>query len=324
MKIKQALNEAKLGNTQSVYYLKGADYFLQNFFIEKISQIFFDKESTSKRLLHPDDMSAKEIVEQLMIKDLFMMKQVFIIVEPQRITGKAQKDFIELCFSPIENHLLFLINDNYYSSSTFFSKIESRFDFIDVQSPFTKEMKQWANYLIKKRGKQANYKVIDMIVDMAGDSVAHLDNEIEKLSIQIEDRENILITDLEKSSGWKKDRKLWEFLKAFSEKNYDESILLGKSLLLDNQNMISMMYPLVALLQELLFIKMKNGTFQSYGGYIPLPPSIKKRLKYFANSFAIEDIKSGLILLNDIDKRIKSQNTNDETELIQFINNVIG
>ena len=69
---------------------------------------------------------------------------------------------------------------------------------------------------------------------------------------------------------------------------------------------------------------MGNGTFNNFNGYILLPPSVKRKLSYFSKNFEEHDIKSGLILLNDIDKRIKSQNIDDETELIQFINNVIG
>ena len=166
--------------------------------------------------------------------------------------------------------------------------------------------------------------MINLIVEIAGDSVGHLENEIEKLSIQIGERKIIQKKDLEKYSGWKKERKLWEFLLAFGEKNYSKSIFLGKTLLKDNHSMMSLLYPLVAFLQEILFLKMGNGTFNNFNGYILLPPSVKRKLSYFSKNFEEHDIKSGLIILNDIDKRIKSQNIDDETELILFINNVIG
>ncbi len=249
---------------------------------------------------------------------------MFIILKPHRITGNARKDLLELCFNPIENHLIFLVNDDFSRRNSFFLKIESNIDPVNVQSPFSKEMKKWANYLIKKKGKQADFQVINSIIEIAGDSVGHLENEIEKLSIQIGKRKIIQKKDLEKYSGWKKERKLWEFLLAFGEKNYSKSIFLGKTLLTDNHSMMSLLYPLVAFLQEILFLNMGNGTFSNFNGYISLPPSVKRKLSYFSKNFEEHEIKSGLILLNDIDKRIKSQNIDDETELIQFINNVIG
>ena len=324
MQIREVLNDAKSGLIHPVYYLKGSDYFLQSFVIKKISKFFFNNEPITKHFLHPDDLSQKEILDKLTTSDLFMTKQMFIILKPHRITGNARKDLLELCFNPIENHIIFLVNDDFSIRNSFFLKIETNIDPINVQSPFSKEMKKWANYLIKKKGKQANFQVINLIVEIAGDSVGHLENEIEKLSIQIGERKIIQKKDLEKYSGWKKERKLWEFLLAFGEKNYSKSIFLGKTLLTDNHSMLSILYPLLAFLQELLFLKMGNGTFNNFNSYISLPPSVKRKLNYFSKNFEEHDIKSGLILLNDIDKRIKSQNIDDETELIQFINNVIG
>ena len=40
--------------------------------------------------------------------------------------------------------------------------------------------------------------------------------------------------------------------------------------------MLSLMIPITALFQEMLFHKMQNGTFNTYRGYIPLPPSVKE------------------------------------------------
>ena len=62
----------------------------------------------------------------------------------------------------------------------------------------------------------------------------------------------------------------------------------------------------------------------TYRGYIPLPPSVKKRVSYFSRSFNISEIESALRILSEIDKRQKTTFSKDETELIQFIGNVIG
>ena len=119
MQIREVLNDAKSGLIHPVYYLKGSDYFLQSFVIEKISN-FFNNEPIAKHFLHPDDLSQKEILDKLTTSDLFMTKQMFIILKPHRITDDARKDLIELCFNPIENHLMFLINDDFQEGILFF------------------------------------------------------------------------------------------------------------------------------------------------------------------------------------------------------------
>ena len=325
MKVKEALKAISLETTHPVFLLKGDDHFLQDFFIKRVLEIFFNDSSYTKTLMLPDDMSSKEIIEKLTITDLFESNKLFIIRDPQKIVGKSSADLFEICKNPNSGHLIFLIIDNWYTKTAFTSKIESILEPIDTQSPFEKDMIKWAKYLFSKNNKTADPKVISFIIDMAGESIVHLNNEINKICILIEPRQHIEIKDLEQFSGWKRGRGLWEFLLAYSSKNFEKSVEIGKSLIQDSNQLASLIISLANLYQEMLFQKMKkNGTFDSYSGYIPLPASIKKRMKYLASNFSEEEIRYALNLLNGIDKRKKSQATDDEFELIHFIGKTIG
>ncbi|GIR89074.1 MAG: hypothetical protein CM15mP87_05660 [Candidatus Neomarinimicrobiota bacterium] len=154
--------------------------------------------------------------------------------------------------------------------------------------------------------------------------MAHLDNEIEKICLIIGNRSAIEIEDVERFSGWERDRQRWEFLLALGEKKYSKAIFLGRNLINKSESMLSLIIPITALFQEMLFHKMQNGTFNTYRGYIPLPPSVKKRVSYFSRSFKMAEIEGALRILSEIDKRQKTTFSKDETELIQFIGNVIG
>ncbi len=79
---------------------------------------------------------------------------------------------------------------------------------------------------------------------------------------------------------------------------------------------------MVTLFQEIFFEKMKIGTFLNNRGYLPIPPSIKKKIPQFSKDFTFDELESILLHLGEIDKRQKQNFTIDETELIQFIANV--
>ena len=325
MKVKAALKSISLETTHPVFLLKGDDHFLQDFFIKRVLEIFFNDLSYTKTLMLPDDMSGKEIIEKLTITDLFESNNLFIIRDPQKIVGKFSADLFEICKNPNSGHLIFLIIDNWYTKTAFTSKIESFLEPIDTQSPFEKDMIKWAKYLFSKKNKTADPKVISFLIDMAGESIVHLNNEINKICILIEPRQHIEIKDLEQFSGWKRGRGLWEFLLAFSSKNFEKSVEIGKSLIQDSNQLASLIISLANLYQEMLFQKMKkNGTFDSYSGYIALPASIKKKIRYFTANFSKEEIVEAIKLLYGIDKRKKSQSTDDEFELIHFIGKTIG
>ena len=324
MKLREAINDIKTGVVHPVYFLKGNDHFLQNFFIDELAKNLFEDQNENRMLMLPDEMSGKEIIDQLTTIDLFSEKKLFILRDPQKLKGKASLDLIALCKDSINNHFIVLISDDWIQKTVLFKKIETFINPIDVQTPFTNDMKKWANYLVKKRGKTALGKVQQIMVDMAGDSVAHLDNEIEKICLLIGGRNNIEAEDVEQFSGWKRDRQRWEFLTALAEKDYSKSIKLGKSIVAKHESMISLIYPLTTLFQEMLFFKMKKGTFKGHHGYTPIPPSLQKRMPQFSKQFTIEKLESTLKMLGNIDKRQKTAYSLDETELIQFIGHAIG
>ncbi len=324
MKIKDALKTFSPKNIPSVFLLKGNDHFLQDFFIKKVSEIYFNNLYTTTLML-PDDMGGKEIIEKLASSDLFEKYKLFIIREPQKIIGRSSSELLEICKNPNNGHLIFLISDEWNAKSNFLKKIESFIEPIDTQSPFEKDMVKWAKYLIKEKNKFADSKVLINLVDAAGQSIVHLNNEINKLCLFVEPRTRIEIEDLDYFSGWSRERRLWEFLLAYSNKNYEESAVIGKSLIEGGNQITSIIMSITSLFQEMLFEKMKkSGTFRSKIGYIPLPSSIKKRIVFFTKNFSYKEIAHALYLLHEIDKRKKTQITDDEIELISFIGQTIG
>ena len=82
MKIKEAIAGLKKDMIYPIYSLKGGDHFLQNFFIERLSEEYFGSSKIEKILMLPDDMSGKEIVDRITTTDLFSTKKIFIILKP--------------------------------------------------------------------------------------------------------------------------------------------------------------------------------------------------------------------------------------------------
>jgi DNA polymerase III delta subunit len=321
IKIKDILSELKKDVVRPLYYIKGPDYFLQNFFINYLTNTIFKDGNVDKIILLPDEMNGSEIIHRLTSQDLFSAKKLFILRSPQKIKGKANSELVNFCKNPVLNHVLVLISDDWSSSATL-KKIEKFIDPIDTQTPFENEIKKWARYLFKNNGKTLKPEGIDILVKNSGDNLSHLNNEIEKICISSGDRDIIDVEDIKKFSGWKREHKRWEFLNALGKRNYKDSIIIGKTLITNQESMISLLYPLTYMFQEILFEKIKNGTFNNHRSYIPIPPSIKNNIGQYAKSFSYEEVESIIIQLGNIDKKQKSVMSIDETDLIQLISNV--
>ena len=324
IELKAAIKTIERGDIAPIYYLKGDDQYLQALFIEKAGLGVFDIEPINKTLLLPGEMSAKEIIDRLLNTDLFSSKKLFILRDPQQVRGNYGKDLLAYCRAPIHNHTLILVNDDFLDMSVFSKSVEKITNPINVQTPFARNLKNWVLYFFEERKKSVQSNVVDMLIEMTGDSLHHLQNEVEKLCIWSDEKKMINEKDLNKFSGWRRNRQHWEFLVALGNANLNKAVSLGKTIITENETMISLIYPLTALFQEMLYVKMNSGTFSHPKGYMPISRSIRQRVPGFAKKFSQKKLEFALKHLGKIEKRQKTAFSNGESELVQFIYHVLG
>jgi len=323
IEIKNAIRLIQKNKINNVFYLKGDDQFLQNFFIQKLCDFIFLDNNVSKVLLTPNEMSGKEIIEQILYTDLFNSNKLFILRDPQQLKGKAAKDLLNYCTHPIPTHFLVLINDNFMDKSAFSKSVVLKENTVNVSTPFVNDLTKWAKYFFKENNKEAEPKIIEDLIENYGDSVYNIKNEIEKLCLMNE-KSMIKADDIKSTSSFGRSRKRWELISSIGKRDLEKSMILSKEIIGDSDSMISLIYPLTVLFQEMLYIKMNNGTFVNPKSYIPLSNSVKSNLALYAKAFKKEEIIRSIRELKKIETRQKTSNSDDESDLIYFLYNAIG
>ena len=210
-----------------VYYLKGNDQFLHNFFIERLCDSIFAENNIVKSLLTPNEKSGKEIIEQILFSDLFNTQKLFILRDPQQLKGKAVKDLLEYCSNPIPNHFLVLINDNFMDNSSFSKSLVKNVDPINVSTPFARDLYKWARFFFKENNKKAEPSIIEELVENYGDSLYNIKNEIDKLCL-MNNNAIIKASNINSASSWVRSRQRWELISSIGNRDLERSISLSK------------------------------------------------------------------------------------------------
>jgi DNA polymerase-3 subunit delta len=319
----EVLRSVKKGNIDSVYFLLGADYFLQNLIIREISKIIFNEIEENKTFLSPDDMKSEEIIDRITQSDLFSTKRILVLRNPGALRNKARSDFLSYCKNPMLNNYLIIIEDDFSDRKSITKELKKINNTVSVQTPFPSEMKKWTKFMLSVKNLNFKDNVVDTIVEVAGDSLFHIENEIEKISLNINDGKEITQECIDQLSGWKMQYKRWQFFQILGKRDLDKSLILGLSLLSQGNSMISLIYPLTAFFQELFYIKNNSGTFAIKNSYIPLPPSVIKELPQIANRFNKEEIECALAILGKIDLRLKTTSLSDEALFTHFLFSVL-
>ena len=319
---KYAIRSLKNNDIQQIYYLKGRDQFLQRFFIDNLSKVIFNSHTIDKTFLIPNELSGKEIMDKMLSIDLFSKSKLFIIRDPQQLKGKVFKEVVEFCSKPIENHYLVLVNDNFMDNSVFSKSMNEIIEPINVSTPLDSELIKWINYFFKENNKIVNRDIITKIVEFYGDSVFRIKNEVDKLCL-INNNDIINMNDLEAFSSLKRTRQRWELILSIANRDFKKAAILSKIIIGDNESMISLIFPLTSLFQEMLFVKINNGTFNRSNSYIPLSNTIKNNMLKFSNNYSYKRITKALKKLKEIEISQKTGYSDDKADIIHFIYHVL-
>ena len=319
----EVLQELKNGKIDPVYFLLGGDYYLQNLIINEISNVIFKDIKHDKTFLFPDEMKSEEIIDKITQSDLFSSKKILVLRNPGSLRNKSRLEFLSYCQNPMSNNCLIIIEDEFSDRKSITKELKKINNTVSVQTPFPSELKKWTKFILLQ--KQLNFQdnIVDIIVEIAGDSLFHIENEVEKISLNVNHDEELTKDFINQLSGWRMQYQRWQFFQALGKKDLDRSLILGISLLNQGNSMISLMYPLTAFFQELLFLKKSSGTLTAKNSYIPLPPSVIKQFPQIANRFNKEEIECALSILGKIAHRLKTTSLSDEALFTNFLFSVL-
>jgi len=259
-------------------------------------------------------------MDHLTAADLFSAKKLFLLRNPNALKGKARDEFLDYCQRPTDGHTLVIMHDEYGAKNKLLESLIDIVNPISCSTPFENEMIQWANTFFKDNGiNRVSNQIIKSLVEIAGDSLNHLKNEIDKIAISTESNDEVKLEDIEQFSGWKRKFRQFEFFNYLGQKKLKESLELGRALVSQDTSMINLLYPLTEFFQELLFLKISSGTNNVKKGYTRLSPSVNKQLPGYANRYTSKEITLALKRLAHIDQQLKTSRIKDESAITEFV-----
>ena len=136
------------------------------------------------------DLEAEEkLFGELSTISIFEEKQIIIVREIKKLKSDGgRKELIQYMQSPNNEIILILISKEYDMKNSFLKQISALSEFMDFRSPFKDEMKKWVRHILKSKHIQITDFALEEYMQLYGDSISHVINEVEKMSISKIDR----------------------------------------------------------------------------------------------------------------------------------------
>lgn len=209
-----------------VYWLEGEE----EYFIDKVvnyAEHSILKESEAGfnlSVFYGKDADWPSVINACRRYPMFADRQVVLIKEAQQMRD------VEKLEPYINNPLLSTIlvvsyKEKKVDGRTKFAKLlKEKGVLMTTKKIYDNQLPQWTEDMVNGKGYEINRKAIMLLVDHIGNDLSRLDNEVNKILVNLENRKNITEDDIEEFIGISKEFNVFEFQHAVARKDFSRCL----------------------------------------------------------------------------------------------------
>lgn len=226
MSVEKIIADWKKKSFKPVYWLEGEEEYFIDKAVEYAEHHILNESEASFNLsvFYGKDASWPDVVNACSRYPMFAERQVVLLKEAQQM-----KD-VEKLESYIENPLsstVFVVSykEKKLDARKKFTKlVKEKGVLITTKKMYERELPEWTQELLRSKGLTITPKGLALLVDHIGNDLVRIENEIDKLSVNLGKRTSITEEDIEQYIGVSKDYNVFELQSALAAKDLARSI----------------------------------------------------------------------------------------------------
>ena len=308
MSAEKIIADWKKGNFKPIYWLEGDE----PFFIDQVVNFAEHKilpeaeASFNLSIFYGKDADWSSVVNACMRYPMFAEKQVVILKEAQQMRD------IEKLESYIDNPLASTIFVVSYKEkkvdgrSKLAKTLKSKGEMLSTKKMYDSQLPEWVNQMVASHKLTIAPKALHLLVDHIGNDLNRLQNEVEKLAVNLAGRKNITEDDIEKYIGVSKDFNVFELQDALGKRDLAKTIRIIHYFEANPKAApIQMILPALYNYFSKVFMlySLPNITEQSAAAALGVNPFFVKEYIATARRYDYEGIEKVLLLLHQYNLR---------------------
>jgi DNA polymerase-3 subunit delta len=298
----------KKGNFKPIYWIEGDE----PFFIDQVvhyaeHKILPESEASfNLSIFYGKDADWSSVVNACMRYPMFAEKQVVILKEAQQMRD------IEKLESYIDNPLastIFVVSfkeKKVDGRSKLAKTLKSKGEMLTTKKMYDSQLPEWVNQMVASHQLTIAPKALHLLVDHIGNDLSRLQNEVEKLAVNLAGRKNITEDDIEKYIGVSKDFNVFELQDALGKRDLAKTIRIIHYFEANPKAApIQMILPALYNYFSKVFMlySLPNITEQSAAAALGVNPFFVKEYIATARRYDYEGIEKVLLLLHQYNLR---------------------
>lgn len=226
MSAEKIIGEWKKGHFKPIYWLEGEEPYHIDKVVEYAEHKILSESEAGFNLtiFYGRDADWAAVINACRRYPMFAERQVVLLKEAQHMKE------IEKLEGYIDNPLsstVFVVSykEKKVDARTKFAKVlKQKGEVLTTKKLYDNQLPQWANEMVQQHGLSISQKALALLVDHIGNDLSRIQNEIEKLAVNLGARKEISEDDIEKYIGVSKEFNVFELQDALGKKNLPKAI----------------------------------------------------------------------------------------------------
>jgi len=226
MSAEKIISDWKKKLFKPVYWLEGEeDYFIDKIVHYAEHNILTESEAGfNLTVFYGRDADWTQVINACKRYPMFAERQVVLLKEAQHM---RDIDKLESYISQPLTSTIFVVSykEKKVDGRTQLAKLlKTKAELFTTKKMYDNALPDWTNELVKSKGYTISQKAVLLLVDHIGNDLSRIDNEIEKMLVNLGTRTNITEDDIEKYVGVSKEYNPFELQSAMAAKDLPKAM----------------------------------------------------------------------------------------------------
>jgi len=226
MAVEKIIAEWKKGVFKPVYWLEGdEEYFIDKAINYAEHKILSENDASfNLSVFYGRDANWADVINACRRYPMFAERQVVILKEAQQMRD------VEKLEAYVENPLsstVFVVgykNKKVDGRTKFAKTLKDKGGLISTKKMYDNQLPEWTQELVASKGLTISPKGLALLVDHIGNDLTRIENEVEKISVNLGKKKTITEEDIEEFVGVSKEFNVFELQSALAKKDLAKAI----------------------------------------------------------------------------------------------------
>ena len=226
MAVEKIIEEWKKGKFKPVYWLEGdEEYYIDKAIDYAEHRILSESESSfNLTVFYGRDANWADVINACRRYPMCAERQVVLLKEAHHMRDIDKLEpYVD---HPLDSTILVVsYKDKKVDGRTRFAKLlKEKGVMVSTKKMYDNQLPEWTQELVESKGLSISPKGLALLVDHIGNDLSRIENEIDKISVNLGKRKSISEEDIEEFVGVSKDFNVFELQAALAKKDLPKAI----------------------------------------------------------------------------------------------------